>query len=71
MYSDIEILEFTKILKEYLKFAATDLGKEKILSICPTNNKTEIIIMLEEVFTAKTMIERYDETPMTGVLNIF
>ncbi len=70
MYSDIEILEFTKILKEYEKYAATDLGKEKILSIRPTNVKTEIMIMLEEVFTAKTMIERYDETPMTGVLNL-
>jgi len=70
MYADMEILEFDKILREYVKDAETDLGKAKILTLGPINNSEAIHSMLEEVETAKTFIERYDTTPLEGVLNL-
>lgn len=70
MHADLEILEFNKILKEYSAYTATDLGKEMMLKQSPSNNAEEVKIMLDEVSSARTLIERYDETPLTGVLNI-
>lgn len=70
MFADIEILEFPKILQELRRFVVSDLAKNEVLSIKPTNNPLMVERMLHEVNEAKMMIERYDETPMTGVLNI-
>ncbi|MBU1145472.1 MAG: endonuclease MutS2 [Firmicutes bacterium] len=70
MYADAEILEFQKILLTLRKYVSTDLGKQEILEIKPISDQLEIERMLLEVSQAKTMIERYDETPMTGVLNV-
>ncbi len=70
MHADLEILEFKKILNEYSRYATTDPGKRQIREIRPTNDKNAVKTMLDEVATARTMIERYDETPLTGVLDI-
>ncbi|MDD3122276.1 MAG: endonuclease MutS2 [Candidatus Izemoplasmatales bacterium] len=70
MYTDISILEFDKILHTLKRYAVTDLAKQNILLIEPTNKVEDISLWLLEVSEAKTMIERYDETPLTGVLNV-
>jgi len=70
MYTDISILEFDKILQMLRRYVTTDLGKSEVLFIEPTNHQNQIEIMLGEVQEAKTMIERYDETPLDGVLNV-
>lgn len=70
MFADVEILEFHKILDRLRPFAETDLGKAAIRTISPIDQASDIQVMLEEVAAAKTMIERYDTTPLTGVLNV-
>ncbi|MGD9909343.1 MAG: endonuclease MutS2 [Candidatus Izemoplasmatales bacterium] len=70
MNTDRVVLEFDKILLELRRFAVSDLAKELILQIEPTNKKSDVILLLDEVDEACTWIARYDETPMTGVLNV-
>jgi DNA mismatch repair protein MutS2 len=70
MYAEIKKLEFDKILKNLRAFAHTDLGKKEVLEISPINNLNEVKGILFEVEQAKIIIQRYDETPMTGVLDL-
>jgi DNA mismatch repair protein MutS2 len=70
MYAEIKKLEFDKILKNLRSFAHTDLGKKEVLEISPINNLNEVKGILFEVEQAKIIIQRYDETPMTGVLDL-
>ena len=70
MHAEIKKLEFDKILEQIKKYTVSDLAKKDVLNIEPINNSLEINRLLDEAFEAKTMIERYDTTPMTGVLNI-
>ncbi len=68
--TDKTILEFDKILSLLRRYAVSDIAKSRIEKIEPTNVKADIIKMLDEVNEACIWIERYDETPMTGVLNV-
>ena len=70
MYAEIKKLEFDKILKILQNFAHTDMGKSQVLEIVPLVNADEIKRLLFEVEQAKIIIQRYDETPLTGVLDI-
>lgn len=70
MNTDITLLEFDKILERLKKDAVTDLAKLTIPSIRPSSHLEAIELMLKEVEEALTMIERYDETPLSGVLNV-
>lgn len=70
MNTDIGLLEFDKILNLLRKETVTDLGKQAVHNVTPTTNKEVIEMMLKEVEEALVMIERYDETPLTGVLNV-
>lgn len=70
MHTDLKKLEFPKILKEIQKYAASDLAKAETLKLEPLTDSIEIERLLEETFQAMIMIQRYDQTPMTGVLNI-
>jgi len=70
MYAEIKKLEFDKILKILQTFTHTDLGKAQVLEIRPIANVEEIKRLLFEVDEAKTIIQRYDQTPLTGVLDI-
>ncbi len=70
MLAEIKKLEFNKIKEQIRKYAVSDLAKRDLLNIEPINNSLEINRLLDETFEAKTMIERYDASPMTGVLNI-
>lgn len=70
MLAEIKKLEFNKIKEQIRKYAVSDLAKRDVLNIEPINNSLEINRLLDETFEAKTMIERYDASPMTGVLNI-
>jgi DNA mismatch repair protein MutS2 len=64
------VLEFPKILAQIKNYAETDIGKLNVMGIEATNNSDLIKVWLDEVFEAKTMIERYDTSPMGGVLNV-
>jgi len=64
------VLEFPKILAQIRNFAATDLGKIRVMALEATNDQEQIKIWLEETFEAKIMIQRYDSSPMGGVLNV-
>ncbi|NLZ62043.1 MAG: endonuclease MutS2, partial [Acholeplasmataceae bacterium] len=70
MFADTDILEYDRVLNEIKSYALTDMAKAEILKIRPINDRIGIVSMLEEVECAKTLIERYDETPMTGVLDV-
>lgn len=70
MLAEVKKLEFFKILKEIRKFAVSDLAKQRVEELTPLTNKLEINRLLEETEEAKIMILRYDQTPMSGVLNI-
>ena len=70
MLTEIKKLEFDKILNQLRKFAVSDIAKKQILEIEPIANSLELNRILNEADEAKTIILRYDSTPMTGVLNI-
>ncbi len=70
MYAETKKLEFDKILKQIRDLAATDLAKPDISALTPMANRLELERLLSETSQAKIMILRYDQTPMTGVLNI-
>ncbi|MDD3478428.1 MAG: endonuclease MutS2, partial [Candidatus Izemoplasmatales bacterium] len=70
MITDKGLLEFDKILTSLRKYAVSDLAKQAITELSPIDNQEIIETWLLEAMQAKTMIERYDETPMTGVLNV-
>ena len=70
MIADIKKLEFDKIKEIISRYGATDLGRESISQIQPLSHKDEINIKLIETEQAKLMMLRYDETPLTGVLDI-
>jgi len=70
MLTDLKKLEYEKILKELRKYAVSDLAKLDIENLEPLTNKLELNRLLDETEEAKMMILRYDQTPMTGVLNI-
>mgnify|MGYP000896181988 CR=1 FL=1 len=64
------VLEFPKILAQIKNYAETDIGKTLVTVIEPTDNDELIELWLNEVLEAKTMIERFDSSPMSGVLNV-
>ncbi|MFA7560983.1 MAG: endonuclease MutS2 [Candidatus Izemoplasmatales bacterium] len=70
MYFETKKLEYNKILDNIKIYAQTDLGKKAIFSIEPLRNEFEIKLLMTETFEAKTLIERYDETPLSGVLDL-
>lgn len=70
MQAETRKLEFEKILMQIKEYAVTDLAKPDVLLLEPLTNQTEINRLLEETHQAKIIIQRYDSTPMTGVLNI-
>lgn len=70
MIADIKKLEFDKIRQQISTYAGTDLGRSEIVQIIPVTNQSFIEKQLIEVEQAKIMILRYDETPLTGVLDI-
>ncbi|XMB72527.1 endonuclease MutS2 [Mycoplasmatota bacterium WC30] len=70
MLSETNKLEFDKILNQLKRFAVSDLAKKAVLEITPMTDQKEIQRLLTEVFESKNIILRYDQTPMTGVLNI-
>ncbi len=70
MLSETKKLEFVKILNQLRRFAVSDLAKKAVLEITPMTDQKEIDRLLTEVSEAKIIILRYDQTPMTGVLNI-
>jgi DNA mismatch repair protein MutS2 len=70
MHFNQTVLEFPKILTQIRSFAETDAGKIAVMKIEPIDNQELIELWLGEVTEAKTMIQRYDSSPMGGVLNI-
>ncbi|MDC7243729.1 MAG: hypothetical protein PQJ44_07325, partial [Sphaerochaetaceae bacterium] len=70
MLAELEKLEFSKILSKIRNKAVSDLAKADVLDLKPIANSLEINRLLDETIQAKIMILRYDQTPMTGVLNI-
>lgn len=70
MLAELKKLEFYKILKEIRKYAVSDLAKQQVEKLEPLTNELEINRLLDETNQAKIIILRYDQTPMTGVLNI-
>ncbi len=70
MNAETKKLEFSKILKKLQSYAHTDLGKKRILDIFPLTESLEIVKLLNEVDEAKNIIQRYDQTPLVGVLDL-
>ncbi|MFA5130242.1 MAG: endonuclease MutS2 [Patescibacteria group bacterium] len=70
MVHDTTVLEFTKILAILRQYAETDRGKRTVLSLPVTDDVREVERMLSETDQARRMIERYDATPLDGVLDV-
>ncbi len=70
MHAETNKLEFNKILKTLRSYAVSDLAKKQVLELEPIDNSLEINRLLDEASQAKTIVLRYDQTPMSGVLNI-
>lgn len=70
MIADIKKLEFDKIRQILTSYGRTDLGREDMLKISPLRDQSHIEKKLLETEQAKIMVLRYDETPLTGVLDI-
>jgi DNA mismatch repair protein MutS2 len=70
MIADIKKLEFDKIRQILTGYGRTDLGRSDILKISPLRDQTQIEKKLLETEQAKIMVLRFDETPLTGVLDI-
>lgn len=70
MHFDTNLLEFHKIKELIISKAATLRGKELVNEISPTNNKLEIMRLLEETNHAYTIITRYKEPPFGGIRDL-
>jgi DNA mismatch repair protein MutS2 len=70
MFADTTVLEFPKILALLRDHAVTDRGKRAVLSLAVTDDRQEVERMLGETAEARTMTERYDATPLDGVLDV-
>ncbi|MCK7486116.1 MAG: hypothetical protein MZU97_11630 [Bacillus subtilis] len=70
MFADRTVLEFTKILAILRQYAETDRGKRDVLELAVTDEQAEVARMLTETDEARRMIERYDTTPLDGVLDV-
>jgi len=69
MFADRTVLEFPKILTILRQYAETDRGKADVLALAITDDRLEVERMLAETDEARVMIERYDATPLDGVLD--
>ncbi len=70
MLAETKKLEFDKILLKLRDYTQTDLAKQEVLQLFPYTDKQTITKLLNETEQAKIIIQRYDRTPMTGVLNL-
>lgn len=70
MHAETNKLEFSKILKTLRTYAVSDIAKKRIEALYPIDDSNEIEKLLNETIQAKLIIMRYDQTPMSGVLNI-
>ncbi len=70
MIADINKLEFDKIKQILSTYTKTDLAQSVVLDLSPKTDKLYIENALLEVDQAKIMILRFDQTPLTGVLDI-
>lgn len=58
MNNNLEKLEYNKILEKLSSYAITYLGKDKCLSLLPSNNKKEVKNMLKETTEAVNILYR-------------
>ncbi len=65
-----QTLEFNKIQEQILKFAKTERGKEKILSLKMSSDKDEIIRELSKLDEMMNLIRRFSPLPLTGSVHI-
>ncbi|OQX93814.1 MAG: hypothetical protein B6I17_01090 [Tenericutes bacterium 4572_104] len=70
MLAETRKLEFEKILMQIRDYTITDLAKTDVLLLKPLVNQKMIKKLLEETYEAMIFIQRLNETPLTGVLNI-
>ncbi|MFH0993624.1 MAG: endonuclease MutS2 [bacterium] len=70
MFADRTVLEFNKILTILRQYAETDRGKKAVLGLTVSADRAEVERLLSEADEARLMIERYDTTPLDGVLDV-
>lgn len=71
MYFETKLLEFDKILEQIVPHCQTNIGKEKIKEIQPTNSLSIIENMLNEVETAYNAVVKLQELPLGGFKNVY
>lgn len=64
MNNNLEKLEYNKILEKLSSYAITYLGKDKCLSLLPSNNKKEVKNMLKETTEAVNILYRSNTPPI-------
>ncbi len=70
MLAETRKLEFEKILMQIRDYTITDLARTDVLLLKPLVNQKTIEKLLEETNQAMICIQRLNETPLSGVLNI-
>lgn len=66
----IETLQFHDVKKEVAQYAISELGKEEVLSLTPSNNKRQIEAWLQEVAEAKKILQLSSSVPIHGLTGI-
>lgn len=64
MNNNLEKLEYNKILEKLSSYAITYLGKDKCLSLLPSNNKKDVENMLKETTEAVNILYRSNTPPI-------
>jgi DNA mismatch repair protein MutS2 len=66
----VRILEFDKIIKEIKNFAVSDMGKEMLENLTPSEDFFEVQIRLKETGDAQRYIKRRGVPSIDGISNI-
>lgn len=60
----METLEFPKIINQLSKFTVSDLGRQKVRNILPSNSRSEVIRLLEETDDAVQLLRLKGGIPL-------
>jgi DNA mismatch repair protein MutS2 len=66
----IRVLEFNKILNKIQEYAISESGKNAILSIKPTNNKEEVLLLQASLSEASAIIYQKGNIPLSYIYDL-
>ncbi|XMB66418.1 endonuclease MutS2 [Mycoplasmatota bacterium zrk1] len=71
MNADIKTLEFDKVLNNIKNYAVSDLAKEAVLNLYPSNDSNTIMKLLDKTDEALVLIYKLGDAPLGNIYNIY